>query len=76
MLKNSIFYNNRRNLGQKKLETFCGRRWVRAGSHCSRERKSGKGHYQFKSDGYILTVFFKTMNSKPNYSDQNWSPKC
>lgn len=38
MLKNSIFYNNRRDLGQKKLETFCGRRWVRAGSHSAAGR--------------------------------------
>lgn len=50
--------------------------WEKVGEGWSRERRGGKGHCQFKSDGYILTIFFKTMKSKPNYSDQNWSPKC
>jgi len=36
---NSIFFNSRRDLGQKKLETFCRRRWVRAGPH----NAAGKG---------------------------------
>lgn len=43
-LMNSIFYNSRRDLGQKKLETFCGRRWVRTGSHSASGRgKVGRG---------------------------------
>lgn len=38
-LMNSIFYNSTKDMGQKKLETFCGRKWVRVESH----RAVGRG---------------------------------
>lgn len=60
---NSIFYNSKRDLGQKKLEIFCGRRWMKAGS-CFAEEEEGVGlnwRYQFKSDWYILTFFVETV---------------
>lgn len=64
---NSIFYNSKRDLGQKKLEIFCGRRWMKAGS-CFAEEEEGVGlnwHYQFKSDWYILHILCWDCDQNP-----------
>lgn len=72
----NIYYNGRRGLGLKKLETFCGRRWMRAGSHSAAGReKVGRNNISLNQIGTFWDSLL-ILKSKANYPDQNWSSKC